>query len=141
MLCAHNIKKSGRRLGILTFSTGELRYVNAGHPFPVLCHNGEFSYLREKPNFVVGGMEGLAYTEHSVTLSKGDSIFVYSDGVTEATDANDQFFGEERLMQAMQSTKELNVPDTLTAVRKSIDEFVGEAEQFDDITMLQFSWK
>lgn len=86
-------------------------------------------------------MEGLAYTEHSVTLSKGDSIFVYSDGVTEATDANDQLFGEERLMQAMQSTKELNVPDTLTAMRKSIDEFVGEAEQFDDITMLQFSWK
>ena len=128
-------------LGILTFSTGELRYVNAGHPFPVLCHNGQFSYLREKPNFVVGGMEGLAYTEHSVTLSKGDSIFVYSDGVTEATDANDQLFGEERLMQAMQSTKKLNVPDTLTAVRKSIDEFVGEAEQFDDITMLQFSWK
>ena len=86
-------------------------------------------------------MEGLAYTEHSVTLSKGDSIFVYSDGVTEATDANDQLFGEERLMQAMQSTKELNVPDTLTAMRKSIDEFVGDAEQFDDITMLQFSWK
>lgn len=83
----------------------------------------------------------MAYTEHSVTLSKGDSIFVYSDGVTEATDANDQLFGEERLMQAMQSTKELNVPDTLTAMRKSIDEFVGEAEQFDDITMLQFSWK
>ena len=66
---------------------------------------------------------------------------MYSDGVTEATDANDQLFGEERLMQAMQSTKELNVPDTLTAMRKSIDEFVGEAEQFDDITMLQFSWK
>ena len=128
-------------LGIFCFSTGELRFVNAGHPYPVLYHEGEFSYLREKPNFVLGGMEGLPYKEHAITLSKGDRIFVYSDGVTEATNSENELFEEERLLEAMKTTENLSAPDVLKKVREKIDEFVGEAEQFDDITMLQFIWK
>ena len=128
-------------LGILTFSTGELRFVNAGHPYPVLYHAGEFSFVRTKPNFVLGGMEGLPYKEHSITLEKGDRIFVYTDGVTEATDSKEELFGEERLLEAMRETENLDSPQTLKSVRASIDKFVGEAEQFDDITMLDFIWK
>ncbi|MBR1404898.1 MAG: serine/threonine-protein phosphatase [Treponema sp.] len=128
-------------LGILTFSTGELRFVSAGHPYPVLYHEGEFSYLREKPNFVLGGMEDFPYVEHTITLSKGDRIFVYSDGVTEATNSEKQLFEEERLLEAMKTTENLSAPDVLKKVREKIDEFVGDAEQFDDITMLQFIWK
>ncbi|WP_294429000.1 PP2C family protein-serine/threonine phosphatase [uncultured Treponema sp.] len=128
-------------LGILTFSTGELRFVNAGHPSPVLFHNGEFSYIKTKPNFVLGGMEGIHFTEHSMTLEKGDRLFVYSDGVNEATDSNEQLFGEERLISAMQGTEKFDAPETLKKLREKIDAFVGEAEQFDDITMLQFIWK
>ena len=128
-------------LGILTFSTGELRFVNAGHPCPVLYHKGEFSYVVTKPNFVLGGMEGLPYTEHTVMLERGDRIFIYTDGVTEATDANKVLFGEDRLLEAMKGTENLSAPDTLVAVRQKIDAFVGEAEQFDDITMLDFIWK
>ena len=127
-------------LGIFCFSTGELRFVNAGHPYPVLYHEGEFSYLREKPNFVLGGMEDFPYVEHTITLSKGDRIFVYSDGVTEATNSEKQLFEEERLLEAMKTTENLSAPDVLKKVREKIDEFVGEAEQFDDITMLQFVW-
>ncbi|MBO6219617.1 MAG: SpoIIE family protein phosphatase [Treponema sp.] len=127
-------------LGILTFSTGELRFVNAGHPYPVLCHDGNFSYVKTSPNFVLGGMEDISYKEHSINLVKGDRLFVYTDGVTEATDANKELFGEDRLLSAIQKTENMNAPDTLTSVRKDIDEFVGEAEQFDDITMLQFIW-
>ena len=127
-------------LGILTFSTGELRFVNAGHPYPVLCHEGNFSYVKTNPNFVLGGMEGLPYKEHSINLVKGDRLFVCTDGVTEATNTKEELFGEDRLLSAMQKTGNMNAPDTLTSVRKDIDDFVGEAEQFDDITMLQFIW-
>ncbi|MBQ9281213.1 MAG: SpoIIE family protein phosphatase [Treponema sp.] len=127
-------------LGILAFSTGELRFVNAGHPYPVLCHEGDFSYVKTSPNFVLGGMEGIPYKEHSIKLVKGDRLFVYTDGVTEATDANKELFGEARLLAAMEKTGSMNAPDTLTSVRKDIDDFAGEAEQFDDITMLQFIW-
>ena len=127
-------------LGIFCFSTGELRFVNAGHPYPVLYHDGVFSYVKTKTNFVLGGMDGLPYTEHTMTLTKGDRLFVCTDGVTEATDAHDQLFGEDRLLAAMEKTRGLSAPDSLTSVRKDIDAFVGEAEQFDDITMLQFVW-
>ena len=128
-------------LGIFTFSTGTLRFVNAGHPYPVLYHGGAFAFIKEKPNFVLGGMEGLKYKEHSVTLSKGDRLFIYTDGVTEATDSNEELFGDERLLSAMKETKDLSAPDTLKKIRADIDDFVGSAEQFDDITMLQFVWK
>ena len=115
--------------------------MNAGHPYPVLYHDGAFAFIKEKPNFVLGGMEGLKYKEHSVTLSKGDRLFIYTDGVTEATDSNEELFGDERLLSAMNDTKDLSAPDTLKKIRADIDDFVGSAEQFDDITMLQFVWK
>ena len=125
-------------LGIFTFSRGELKYVNAGHPFPVLYQNKKFSFLSEKPNFVLGGMEGLPYKEYSITLGKGDRIFVYTDGVTEATNSEEKLFGDDRLLEAVQGSQEKNAPDTLTQIQSQIDSFVGEADQFDDITMLQF---
>ena len=128
-------------LGIYTFSTGELKFANAGHPFPVLYQNNEYSFLKTKPNFVLGSMEYMPYDEHSITLNKSDRIFIYTDGVTEATDSDNQLFGDERLLEAMKKTKHLTAPETLTKVREAIDEFVGTAEQFDDITMLTFELK
>lgn len=128
-------------LGIFCFSTGELRFVNAGHPAPVLFQNGKFSYLTTKPNFVLGGMEDFQYVEHTITLSKGDRVFVYSDGVTEATNSRNELFGDERLLEAIKEIGLLSAPDTLKKMRERIDAFAGEAEQADDITMLQFIWK
>ena len=128
-------------LGIIKLSTGDLCYVNAGHPYPVLYHNGDFSYVKSKPNFVLGGMEGLPYAEHNIRLEKGDRLLVYTDGVTEATDSNEVLFGEDRLLEAMKKTKNMSAPETLKTLRKEIDSFVGEAEQFDDITMLQLILK
>jgi sigma-B regulation protein RsbU (phosphoserine phosphatase) len=128
-------------LGIYTFSTRELKFVNAGHPSPVLYSNGEYTWLKSKPNFVLGGMEGLQYTEHSIRLEKGDKLFVYSDGVTEATDSSNELFGDERLMEAVKNTKDMSAPQTLDSIRSKIDAFAGEAEQFDDITMLSFELK
>lgn len=128
-------------LGIFTFSTGELKFANAGHPFPVLYQENKFSFLNIKPNFILGGMDGISYVEHSINLKKGDRIFIYTDGITEATDSNNQLFGDDRLLEAINKTKNLSAPDTLKKIREQIDLFVGNAEQFDDLTMLTFELK
>ena len=125
-------------LGLVTLSTGKMRFVNAGHPAPVLYHDGAFSFLKIKADCVLGVFEETHFTEHEITLSKGDRLFVYTDGVTEATNASDVLFGEERLMTALEGTQDLDAPRTIRSVRKHIDRFVSEAEQFDDITMLSF---
>ena len=127
-------------LGIITLSTGELKFVNAGHPYPVIYQNKEFAYLETKPNFVLGGMENVKYTEHTVKLSKDSRLLVYSDGVSEATDSKDDFFGEERLLEALQDTENFSARETVETVQMRIDEFVGNAPQFDDITMLAFDF-
>ena len=126
-------------LGIFTFSTGELKFANAGHPFPVIYQNKEYSFLKTKPNFVLGSMEYMPYDEHSITLKKNDRIFIYTDGVTEASDSNKELFGDDRLLDAIKQTENLSAPDTLKKIRESIDNFAGLAEQFDDITMLNFT--
>ncbi len=128
-------------LGILTLSTGELRFVNAGHPQPILYDGRTFSYLATKPNFFLGGMSGVKYTEHTAKLKAGARLFVYTDGVTEATDAQNVLFGEERLLDAVVGCEALNAQDFVLRVRARIDAFVAEAEQFDDITMLDLILK
>ena len=83
-------------------------------------------------------MEYIPYPEHSINLKSGDRIFLYTDGVTEANNSENQLFGDDRLLEAIQKTENLSAPDTLKKVRESIDSFTGSAEQFDDITMLSF---
>ena len=130
-------------LGIFTFSSGELSFVNAGHPYPVLYRKDDdsFSFLKEKPNLVLAGMDGIPYNEHKITLQKGDKIFIYTDGVTEATSSKQELFGDERLLSAMQKTKNMDAPKTLETIRAQIDEFTEDTEQFDDITMMSFEWR
>ena len=130
-------------LGIFTLSTGELCFVNAGHPYPVLYKKSDdsFSFLKEKPNIILAAMEGIPYKEHRTTLHKGDRLFIYTDGVTEATDINEKLFGDERLLHTMQKTRNLDAPKILETIRADIDAFTGEAEQFDDITMMSFEWR
>ena len=125
-------------LGILTLSTGELRYVNAGHPFPVLLHDGKASFVESKPNLMLAGMDGISYAEHKITLKKGDSLLIYTDGVTEAANSQKELFGDQRLLTAVESAPSttLTMPELIKNVRTSIDSFVAGAEQFDDITML-----
>ena len=123
-------------LGILTISTGELNFVNAGHPCPVLLRGSQASLVSTKPDFILAGMDGVPYHEYSITLQKGDALLIYTDGVTEATDAHEQLFGEPRLIEAVRNCSDLDAPLLIKKVRATIDLFVGGAEQFDDITML-----
>ena len=128
-------------MGILNLKTGELKYANAGHNPPVIMHNnGEYEFLKSRPGFVLAGMEGIRYRVGEMTLSRGDKIFLYTDGVTEATNLQEELYGENRLLTFMNNNKDINPNNLLRELKNDIDEFVGEAPQFDDITMLLFTY-
>ena len=128
-------------MGILTLSTGELRFANAGHTLPVMYQNGDLDFLSSKPNLMLAGMEGMPYAEHRTTLHPGDRLFVYTDGVTEATNAANELYGEARLLAALREAGPLTPRELLAEVRQHIDAFVAGAPQFDDITMLELLLK
>ncbi|MGN0114587.1 MAG: SpoIIE family protein phosphatase [Acutalibacteraceae bacterium] len=129
-------------LGIIDLSSGKLTYVNAGHNPPLLKHgDGGFEYLRSRPAFVLAGMEGMKYRQNEIELNPADRLFLYTDGVTEATNGNKQLYGEERLLDYMNAHAGDNAEDILHGLKSDIDGFVGKAEQFDDITMLMFDYK
>lgn len=129
-------------IGKFDLSTGKLTFANAGHNPPLIVHaDGGCEYLRSRPGFVLAGMEGIMYRENEITLNKGDRIFLYTDGVTEATDKNEALYGEDRLQSYINKNKNLKAEELLLGLKKDIDLFVGEAPQFDDITMLVFDYK
>lgn len=124
-------------MGILDLKTGIMKYTNAGHNPPlILRENGKFDYLKVRSGLVLAGMEGIKYRKNELQLMPGDKIFLYTDGVTEATNANNELYGEERLEAIINSVGDVT-PEVLCAmVKEDVDKFVGDAPQFDDITML-----
>ncbi|MCI8483346.1 MAG: PP2C family protein-serine/threonine phosphatase [Lachnospiraceae bacterium] len=128
--------------GVLDLETGEFRFVNAGHEMPFIQKSEEeFQPYRIKPGFVLAGMEGIKYRAGSMRLDVGDKIFQYTDGVTEATNAENKLYGMERLEKVLNQCREKDVTEILSVVKKDIDLFVGNAPQFDDITMLCLEFK
>lgn len=123
--------------GVLDIETGKVTAANAGHEYPIIRKaNGEFELLRDKHGFVIGGMDGMKYKEYEFTLEKGGTLFLYTDGVAEATNAENQLFGTERMLAALNAEPEADPKKLLENMKKSVDEFVGDAPQFDDLTML-----
>lgn len=124
-------------LGILEISTGVLTCANAGHEYPAIRHDGgDYELVKDKHGFVLAGMENARYREYNLTLAPGDSLFVYTDGVAEATDANETLYGTDRMLDALNRHKTAAPGELLPLMKKDIDIFVGDAPQFDDITML-----
>ena len=129
-------------MGILDLETGLLKYANAGHNPPlILKENGKFEYLRTRAGFILGGMEGVRYRINEIQIQKGDRIFLYTDGVPEATNAHQELYNEDRLLEFMNNYTAMEATELLPSLKANIDEFVGEAPQFDDITMLMFDYK
>ncbi len=128
-------------VGILEISSGKMTCANAGHEYPALCQDGRFSLLKDKHGFVLGGMEGAKYREYPIQLKKGDKIFVYTDGVPEATDEAKAMFGTDRMLEALNGKADGSPRELLQAVRRAVDGFVGSAEQFDDLTMLCLKYR
>lgn len=129
-------------MGKVDLLTGKLSYANAGHNPPVIVHSdGKCEYLKSRTGFVLAGMEGMNYRANEITITNGDRIFLYTDGVTEATDANEALYGEDRLQSYIEKNKNLKAEELLSGLKKDIDRFQGDAPQFDDITMLLFDYK
>lgn len=129
-------------LGIYEITTGRLTYANAGHECPaVMRAGGSYELIREAHDFVIGGMESMPYSLHETKLSRGDRLFLYTDGIPEATNAAEELFGEERMLEALNTCLELTPEQTLHQIKECVDAFVGAAPQFDDMTMLSFEIK
>ncbi|MBO5556341.1 MAG: SpoIIE family protein phosphatase [Oscillospiraceae bacterium] len=129
-------------LGILTLSTGTLTAANAGHEYMVRKHaDGHFELYKDKHGFVLGGMEGMRYQQYELQLEPGSKLFIYTDGVPEATDARQELFGTERMVSALNEEPDASPQEILQNVQRAVDNFVGDAEQFDDLTMLCLEYK
>ena len=124
-------------LGILELSTGLLTTASAGHEYPAICRaDGQFEFFKDRHGFVLGGMSGSRYKEETLTLLPGDTLFVYTDGVTEATDKSLHLFGTERLLETLNQTPNAAPTDLLNNMSAAIYNFANGMEQADDITML-----
>lgn len=129
--------------GVLDLVTGEFRYANAGHEMPFIYRkDGGYEAYKIRPGFVLAGMENIKYKEQKIQLNIGDKIFQYTDGVTEATDRDNQLYGMDRLHKVLnEKCLDCNPEQTLKLVKEDIDAFVGDNDQFDDITMLCLEYK
>ncbi len=142
-LCARNEAEMFVTIwvGVLDLESGELKFVSAGHNPAVLLRDGKPEYLRIRNGFVLGGMENMRYKVNTVSLSEGDMVYLYTDGVTEAEDAKHNLFGEDRLLECFEGKSESGTADMIDNVKKSVEVFINGNSQFDDMTMLCFKWK
>ena len=124
-------------LGILELSSGKLTAANAGHEYPALKQpGGPFELYKDKHDFVIGGFEDTVYRQYELTLEPGAKLFVYTDGVAEAMDGGREQFGTGRMLETLNASLGASPENTLKNIREAVNRFVGDAEQFDDLTML-----
>lgn len=122
--------------GKLNINTGKLIFVNAGHNQPLIKEKNNFEYLNIRPDFVLGGIDGLDYEEHELNLNPGDMIFLYTDGITEANNNYQGFFGENRLKETLNKYCDESLNEILDKIKNEVYEFCDDEDQFDDMTML-----
>ena len=139
-LCEHNTVDMFVTiwLGILELSSGKLVYSNAGHEDPAVYRKKDnaFELVKTKHGFIAGGMPNMKFSDFEMTLEKGDRLFIYTDGVPEATNKDNKMFGLDRMMKVLNKNAKASLEDLLKNVHKEADGFVGEAPQFDDLTRL-----
>jgi sigma-B regulation protein RsbU (phosphoserine phosphatase) len=124
-------------MGILDLNTGIVTFANAGHNPPILRHSdGRTEYIKARSGFILAGMEGTRYRKNELQLTPGDALYLYTDGVTEAADANEMMYGEERLNKLLIELSNVGAEKICKSVKRDVDRFVNGAAQSDDMTML-----
>ena len=124
-------------LGILEISTGNVKAVNAGHEYPAIKRvGGLYEISRTKHSPAVATMEGMNFREHEFVLNPGDTVFLYTDGVPEATNGKDELLGNDRMIEALNKTVNTSAEDILASMKTYVENFTGDAPQFDDVTMI-----
>ena len=128
-------------LGILNLKSGILKAANAGHEYPILKKaDGKFELLKDKHGFVIGGMPNVRYKEYEIKMDPGSKLFVYTDGVVEATNSTNELFGAKRTIETLQKAQDYSPMKILEEVDHAVNAFVGDAPQFDDLTMMCVSY-
>ena len=143
-ICANNREEMFITVwfGILDTATGKITAANAGHEYPALMTSGgAFELLKDRHGFVIGGMEDIRYRDYELSLTPGSKLFLYTDGVPEATNAENELFGTDRMLRALNEQPSAPPEKILKNVRSAVDGFVKDAEQFDDLTMLCVEYK
>lgn len=127
-------------LGLIDLQTGHVRYCNAGHNPPLIRKNGEWSWLKGRSGLVLADTEGIKYRMQELDLMPEDEIFLYTDGVTEATNTHNELYGDQRLLCTLSRMNAGDMKSLCDGVKTDVDAFAAEAPQFDDITMLAFHY-
>ena len=144
LICKNNQEKMFVTVwfGILDLVNGILTAANAGHEYPMLKQpDGPFELIKDKHGFVLGGIDRVRYKEYELHLEPGSKVFVYTDGVSEAQNSGKELFGRDRIIQALNTAMDESPEGILQAVNKAVADFVGEEEQFDDLTMLCIEYR
>ena len=128
-------------IGILEISTGKLIAADGGHEYPAIMRDSRFELYREHHGFLVGGLPEVQYRNYEIQMKPGDKLFVYTDGVPEAQDSQQKMFGLDRMCRRLNDSMNESPEEILTNMRRAVDAFVGDAEQFDDLTMLCIEYK
>ena len=123
-------------MGILEISTGKITAANAGHEYPAIMKDRCFGLYKDPHSFVIGGMDGVPYKEYELQLEKGEKLFLYTDGLPEAANAGGEMFGTGRMIDTLNANAGLSPREILSGMKSAVDAFVGDAEPFDDLTML-----
>ena len=144
-ICSHNQMNMFVTLwaGVVDLETGLIIASNAGHDDPAVYakESNKFELFKEKHGIIVGAMEDAKYSNYEIKLEKGDKLFLYTDGVTEATNSNNELFKFDRMLEALNKSKNKSPKEIISDVKHAVDRFAGDAPQFDDITMLLFEYK
>jgi len=128
-------------LGVVTLSTGVLEFVNAGHNYAAIRHgDGDFVIETDEHSPLVGALSFIKYSRNVMKLNVGDTLYIYTDGVTEAHNENEEMFGQKRMLEALNEGWFLSVGEIDSLVRNRVNDFCGDAEQYDDITTLVFKY-
>lgn len=138
-ICANNSEEMfvTAWLGILDLRTGKVIASNAGHEYPILKGaSGKFEVMKDRHGIVIGAFEGIRYRDYEFTMERGNTLFLYTDGVAEATNKDYELYGIERIVNTLNEDADATPRDLLRRVKASVDQFVGDAPQFDDLTML-----
>lgn len=142
-LCEENVASHFVTMwvGVIELSTGKVTFVNAGHNKPLLKKNGSnFEYIDYRRNPAIGFINGVEYKENEFTLEDGDVLYLYTDGIVEATNEKTKLYGEERLQSYLNKHKDSSIQELIDGTIENVNEFVGDAPQFDDMTLLAIKY-
>ena len=128
-------------LGIIDLSTGKMICANAGHEYPMLKKPGErYEIIKDKHDLVLGAMEGWKYNEYELLMEPGASLFLYTDGLSEAINPQEKMFGTERILEQLNTNPDCSTEETLTGMKEAVDKYIKGKEPFDDLTMMSFAY-